>query len=177
MEIIDRLYQGHHKARDILLRHSEAVAQKALEVAAMATHLKADTHFIHEAALLHDIGMIETDAPMLGCHGTLPYICHGVIGRRMLEAEGLHHHALVSERHIGTGLTVADIKDNKFPLPLRQMLPLSVEEQIICFADKFFSKTGSQKEKSLQEVRQSIEAYGKDKLDVFDSWTTNLNYA
>lgn len=177
MEIIERLYSGHPEAMDILLRHSEAVATKALEVADMATHLKADRHFIHEAALLHDIGMIGTSAPVLGCDGTLPYICHGVIGRQMLEAEGLHRHALVCERHIGTGLSVADIKDNGFPLPGREMLPLSVEEKIICFADKFFSKTGPQEEKSLEDVRQSIEAYGKDKLDIFDSWVTGLNYA
>jgi len=38
------------------------------------------------------------------------------------------------------GLTVEDIDNKGFPLPRRDMRPLSLEERIICFADKFYSK-------------------------------------
>ena len=53
--------------------------------------------------------------------GRASYICHGVEGRRMLEAEGLPRHALVCERHTGAGLTVDDIISQRLPLPLRDM--------------------------------------------------------
>jgi len=169
IDIIQRLYHDHQKARDILLAHSRAVASKATEIARLLPYPAVDLRFIEEAALLHDIGMLKTNAPMLGCHGTLPYICHGVEGRAMLEAEDLPLHALVCERHVGVGLTPEDIRINSFPLPQRDMLPLSVEEKIICFADKFFSKIGDIREKPVQEVRKSIARYGKNKLREFDS--------
>jgi uncharacterized protein len=52
------------------------------------------------------------------------------------------------------------------------MLPLSIEEQIICFADKFFSKDTEffLKEKPLERVRKGIAKYGDDKLKRFDAW-------
>ena len=168
-EIINRLYKDSPEARDILLAHSEAVAAKAIEVARSLPRLGPDLKFIEEAALLHDIGMIHTDAPALGCHGERPYICHGVIGRGMLEEEGLPLHALVCERHIGVGLTVEDIRAKKFPLPQREMLPLSIEEKIICFADKFFSKLGEIKEKPVGDVRKTIAGYGDSHLREFDA--------
>ena len=168
-EIIHRLYHKHPKAEDILLSHCEAVSRKALMVARSVPHLEPDLKFIEEAALLHDIGMIRTNAPVLGCHGDLAYICHGVEGRLILETEGLPAHALVCERHVGMGLTVKDIKANKFPIPEHEMLPVSVEEKIVCFADKFFSKIGQTREKTVTEVRASIARYGENKAREFDS--------
>ena len=32
------------------------------------------------------------------------------------------------------------IESNHLPIPHRDMLPVSVEEQVICYADKFFQK-------------------------------------
>jgi uncharacterized protein len=50
------------------------------------------------------------------------------------------------------------------------MQPVSLEEMIICYADKFFSKRSGQmqKEKSLSEVRKEMERYGAGKLRAFD---------
>lgn len=178
LEIIARHYEGHPMARRLLLSHSTLVARKAVEAARIAMGrepgLVLDLGFIEEAAMLHDIGMIRTDAPSLGCRGGLPYICHGVLGREMLEAEGLPLHALVCERHVGVGITAREIEAKGLPLPPRDMIPLSPEEQVICFADKFFSKNGGDYgphgEKPLALVRQSIAKYGEDKLRTFDGW-------
>lgn len=179
LNIIDIYYSEHPKARKILLEHSRSVANKALDIARMASssHLHGlDHRFIEEAALLHDIGMLHTHAPMLGCHGTQPYICHGVIGRDMLEAHKLHSHALVCERHIGMGLTPEDIRRNAFPIPERQMLPLTPEEKIVCFADKFFSKLNAAQELPYDHVRASMARYGQDKLIAFDNISAWLRY-
>ena len=52
------------------------------------------------------------------------------------------------------------------------MRPVSIEEQIICYADKFFSKNGNGngREKSIAEVLKEIEPYGPDKVKRFEGW-------
>jgi uncharacterized protein len=171
LAIINKYYDPHPEAKAFLLAHSRQVAQKALEVAMKVRHMGPDVRFVEEAAMLHDIGIFRTNAPMLGCHGGHPYICHGIIGRALLEDEGMPLHALVCERHVGVGLTIEDIRKNKFNLPERDMTPQTLEEKIVCYADKFFSKKGDPlKEKSLDEVRAQVEAYGPEKLAKFDRW-------
>ncbi len=128
--------------------------------------LSADLQFVEEAAMLHDIGVVECDAPSIYCHGSLPYICHGVAGRKMLDELGLPRHALVCERHTGSGLSVADIIRQELPLPHRDML--TIEEKAICYADKFFSKSGElTKEKPLDKVMRQMADHGEDSLDRF----------
>lgn len=66
---------------------------------------------------------------------------HGYLGAEILRNEGINEkYAKVCERHVGIGLTIHDIKKNGFDLPLRNIVPQSIEEKIICYADKFFSK-------------------------------------
>jgi uncharacterized protein len=50
------------------------------------------------------------------------------------------------------------------------MQPISIEEQIICFADKFFSKTRLDAEKSIEQARRSLEKFGPEGLVKFDGW-------
>jgi uncharacterized protein len=70
------------------------------------------------------------------------------------------------------GITLEEIRKNGLPLPPREMMPLSAEEKIVCLADKFFSKSDDDllHEKPLEQVREMIAAYGKDKLATFDEW-------
>ena len=167
--IIDK-YCKEDKLRHILLTHSKAVADKALEIARRHPELQADEAFIEEAALLHDIGCVLVNAPAIACYGTEPYIRHGILGAEILRSEGLERHALVCERHTGTGLTLQQITEQGLPLPHRDMQPVSIEEQIICFADKFFSKTRLETEKSAEQARRSLEKFGTEGLKKFDAW-------
>ena len=96
-----------------------AVAGLALSVCRRLGLPEADCRFVEEAALLHDIGVCRIQAPHLGLERGFPYIMHGIIGRDILEGEGLPRHALVCERHIGVGLTVEDITRQGLPLPQR----------------------------------------------------------
>ena len=171
-EIIEQYYKKGSKAYDILISHGERVAGKALSIARHVSHLNPDVQFVEEASRLHDIGMFRTRAPQLGCYGRHPYICHGYLGRELLEDHGLAKHALVCERHIGVGLTSEDIKQQNLPVPQREMLPLTIEEQIICYADKFFSKNGRSagNEKTVANILKTLERYGKDKVQRFQKW-------
>ena len=122
--------------------------------------------------LLHDIGVCRIVAPKIGLEQGFPYIMHGIIGREILEQEGLPRHALVCERHIGVGLTVEDIIRQGLPLPQRDMSPVSTAEQIVCFADLFYSKSPGKitKQKSPEKVRRKLAGFGEGKALIFDRW-------
>ncbi len=170
--IIKHQYRGFEKARDILLEHSEAVADKAIVIAQRQGLSQKEIEFIKEASLLHDIGMYLTNAPSIACYGSAPYICHGFMGHDLLVAEGWPIHALVCERHTGTGLSLDDIRSQNLPLPLRSMEPVSLPEKIIAYADKFFSKNPGKlgQEQDVERVREKMLKHGVDKLKIFDEW-------
>jgi uncharacterized protein len=157
---------------DIVVEHSRHVADLALEIAATAELSADDIRFIEEASLLHDIGVCQVRAPSLGLHGEHPYIMHGVLGRAILEQEGYPLHALVCERHTGVGLTCDDIIRQALPLPHREMCPVSLPEQIICFADLFYSKKPGRlaERKTVVQVRKKLLLFGEEKVAVFDAW-------
>ncbi len=178
IKIIQKFYKADSELYRYLTEHSKAVAKKALKIAKKVPHLDPDLKFIEEAAMLHDIGIFLTDAPLIDCFGNKPYICHGYLGREILEKEGFSRHALVCERHVGVGLSIQDIEKQKLPIPKRDMLPISVEEEIICFADKFFSKSAKDltKEKNINEIRKEQLRFGKDKVKRFDDWLEKFGY-
>ena len=178
-DILKKYYNPESRAFYIIMQHSSVVTKKALKIARGLKHLHPDSTFIHEAAMLHDIGMFLTRAPQIGCYGNCPYICHGYLGREILEKEGLLEYALVCERHVGVGITARDIEEKSLPLPKRDMVPITIEEQIICFADKFFSKVSGSliQERPLKSIRETIAEYGTEKLERFDEWVKIFHYS
>jgi uncharacterized protein len=170
LQLIYKHYPEDGALRRLLLMHSQSVAQKALQIAVSHPWPGLDLQFIEEAAMLHDIGICQTDAPGIHCHGTHPYICHGILGAAMLRAEGLERHARVCERHTGAGLSLSDIVTQNLPLPHRDFLPETLEEQLICYADKFFSKSHPEREKTLEQAERSIAKFGEEGLQRFLHW-------
>ncbi len=169
--IINKYYTPNSPLWVTLTEHSKAVRDKALDIVSNHPELEADAQFVAEAAMLHDIGIYLTNAPDLHCYGNFPYICHGYLGHDLLKKEGYPKHALVCERHTGTGLSVDDIVKQQLPIPHRNMLPISIEEQIICFADKFYSKSRALKEaKSIDRIIQSMRKHGDQQVKQFKKW-------
>ncbi len=169
-KIIDKYYPGVDKLRDIFLTHSTLVARRALKICDSHPELHLDRDFVEEAAMLHDIGICRCDAPGISCFGTEPYICHGIIGAEMLRAEGYPRHARVCERHTGAGLTKDEIISQGLPLPHRDFLPETLEEQLVCYADKFYSKTHPEREKTFEHAEKSLARFGEDGLQRFLAW-------
>lgn len=168
--IIDRYYADNRPLMDLLLTHSRLVAEKAAAIAKMHPELGADMEFVYQAGMLHDIGIFLTDAAPIHCFGPHPYICHGYLGADLLREAGLPAHALVAERHTGTGLTLQQIIGRGLPVPHREMVPVSIEEQLVCFADKFFSKTRPEEEKTIQQAMRSLEKFGQEGIEKFRLW-------
>jgi len=170
IELLGRYFEG--EALAIIAGHGRAVAGLARCVCQALGLADDDCRFVEEAALLHDIGVCRVHVPRIGLDNGTPYIMHGVIGREILEQEGLPRHALVCERHIGVGLTVEDIIRQQLPLPQRDMTPRTTSEQVICFADLFYSKRPGRitLQKSPEKVRTKLAGFGEGKVHIFDSW-------
>lgn len=175
-QIIDKYYGGCDALRHILLTHSRSVAERALLIADHHPELNINRDFVFNAAMLHDIGIICVDAPSIECHGTEPYIRHGVCGAEMLRAEGFpESYARVCERHTGAGLTLDDIVSQNLPLPHYDLLPETIEEKLICYADKFYSKTHLDRCKTIEQAEKSLAKFGGDTLARFRAMKEMFN--
>lgn len=170
LDIINKYYDQNSELYKILIDHSSDVTAKALDIAQKHPELKIDTLFVSEAAMLHDIGIFKTNAPSIQCFGEYPYMAHGYLGSELLQSEGYMQHALVCERHTGAGLTLEEIVNQNLPVPHRQMMPISIEEQVICFADCFFSKTHLGKEKTVDSLKIKFKKFGERSALQFNEW-------
>ncbi len=168
--IIDKYYKEDTELKRILMVHSRSVADKALSIVASRPELGLDKEFVEEAAMLHDIGVFLCNAPGIHCFGDAPYICHGTLGAELMRSEGLPRHALVCERHTGAGLSLSYIIEQNLPVPHRDLMPVSMEEQLVCFADKFFSKTRLQEEKTVEQAYRSVAKFGTEGAERFKKW-------
>ena len=170
-EIIDHFYPAGDPAREILLKHSTLVRDKVLQILRRTANFpEAELEIAVCGALLHDIGIKCCHAPDIGCHGRLPYLAHGIAGAEMLRDFGrangldLEKFARICERHTGTGLSAAEIRERKLPLPERDFFPETMAEKLVCYADKFYSKSVDSAEKSREEVRAGAAKFGAENL-------------
>ena len=199
-QIIDKYYPEDGPLRQLLLHHSRQVMERALLIADRHPELGADRTLLVEGAMLHDIGIFLTDAPGIHCHGTAHYILHGSLGAQLLRNEAkqlkkekqqaeqlneeqlqaiqlqeeLHFYealARICERHTGTGLTRQTIIERGLPDPQKDLLPETIEEQIICYADKFYSKSHLERERTIPQTLQSLEKFGDEGVEKFRHWT------
>ncbi len=168
LKIIEKYYQKDSKAYFVLVNHSGAVTEKAIQIAKKQKDFSFDIQFIKEATMLHDVGIFLTNAPNVGCFGKEPYLCHGVLGKEILEKEGYGKHARVCENHII--ISKNEIIENNLPLEKKDMFPLSQEEEVISLADKFFSKSSSDLfcEKNIIEVKEEMKRFGNFKANFFN---------
>lgn len=173
LEIIDKYYPLDNELKEIYMVHARKVTELALAMAARHPELEMDTEFIEEAAMLHDLGIFMTDAPRIHCHGDAQYLCHGYLGAGILRSLGYEQHARVCERHTGTGLLKEDIIANGWELPAEDFVPETLEEQLICFADKFYSKTRYlYTARTLDQVVESMLKISENSAEKIKKWAT-----
>jgi len=131
-------------------RHSLKVAEKALELAEKINLREIDMDLIEIGGLLHDIGRCKT-------HG----FNHALVGAKLIRERGLSERlAKICETHILGGLDKEDAK--QVGLPERDFLPQTLEEKIICLADKHIAGT---KEVSIeQRFEKWFNKYGKTQI-------------
>ncbi len=170
LDIIEKYYADNEALRRLLIHHSKQVTDRALSIARKHPELELDTTFIAQAAMLHDVGVFMTDAPGIHCHGKEPYLKHGMLGAEIMRREGFEAIARVCERHTGTGLTAKVIEERGLPLPPGDYSPETLEEQVICYADKFYSKSHPLRVRSIEDTARSLEKYGHEGVAKFLDW-------
>lgn len=167
-QIVDRYYEPGTELRQLLLKHSRQVADEALAIA-HRKGLRLDDGDIEDAAMVHDIGIFMTDAAGIHCHGPEHYLRHGVIGAALMRDAGDPEWlARVAERHTGAGITAAEISAADLPLPVKDLVPETELERLVCYADKFYSKSGDMQRKSLERVRASMAKHFPAALERFE---------
>jgi uncharacterized protein len=130
-----------------IINHELAVMRRARDISHNITKLDVNIELVKIGAIFHDIGRIKS-------HG----MDHGPIGGKMLRILGISENiALITERHTMAGITVEEAK--QFDLPLQSYLPESIEEKIVCLADKYFM--GTKNVSIEQRFQRWIDKYGK----------------
>ncbi len=174
IKIIEKYYPEDNALRRLLLHHSRQVAERALKIAACHPELQLDKDFLYAGAMIHDIGIFETDAPEIHCFGRSPYLLHGWLGGQLMRREGFPALARVCERHTGTGLTAENIAVRHLPLPPMDYVPETTAEQVICYADKFYSKSHPERERTVEQAAGSLKKYGEAGVKKFLGWAARF---
>ncbi len=109
-----------------IVGHCQAVAMAAKIMADEAERrgLVLDKQAVIAGALLHDVGRTRSQT-----------VRHGVEGAEILEKEGVDTKVVeIVRRHVGAGISPEEAK--KLGLPDLDYIPRTLEERIVCFADK-----------------------------------------
>jgi uncharacterized protein len=152
-------YSDSEEHYNIVLSHSLLVLSKSVNIIAQKKlYNKVNFDLIISGCLLHDIGAFEFMKNFNKIQKN--YLKHGIIGGKILRKEELKKEALIAERHIGSGLSKKYIIENNLPLPKKDFLPITLEQKIICYADKFHSK--SNKKDTLGSIKKEMKEFGEE---------------
>lgn len=143
---------------EICWTHSLIVKNISLQIAKKLEDnfgIKTDTKLIEIGALLHDIGVYECfdDDNKAVCK----YVLHGIKGYDILIEEKISQkRARFASTHIGVGINKDQIEKENLELPKIDFIPISLEEEIVCYADKFHSK-GRPRFNDFEETLEEME--------------------
>jgi uncharacterized protein len=120
------------KLKDVppqVIRHEMAVSRKALKMAYAVVDHPVNLELVKIGALVHDIGRCVTHK-----------LDHGIVGGEIIRELGFCDKlARIAECHVLAGITKEEAIE--IGLPAKDYLPKTIEEKIVCLADKYFSGT------------------------------------
>lgn len=117
--------------KENVIRHCEAVAELAVEIAAAFKEkgLNVDLELVEIGALIHDIGRSKTHS-----------VHHAVVGAEIARSFGLPESLIsIIKRHVGGGITPNEAKKLGWPKDI--YYPQTLEEKIVAYADKLIEGT------------------------------------
>ena len=65
---------------------------------------------------------------------------------------------------------IENIIEQGLALPHRDFRPETLEEQAICYADKFYSKSHLERERTVEQTAKSLEKFGAAGVEIFLNW-------
>lgn len=175
-EEIRALHEKHAptpEAFALVYTHCEivcAIAERLLDSSGLAL----DRALVRAGCLLHDIGVYR----LFDTSGRLDharYVSHGVLGHEILTEEGLPEPLCrFCSHHTGVGLTRVDIREQGLPVPERDYVAESAEEELVMYADKFHSKRNPPVFLTADSYAASVARFGEDKVIRFKEMRTRF---
>jgi len=130
---------------------------------------KIDLNLVEIGALIHDVGVYFCFIDDLNPEKKASeYFYHGIMGEKFLIGQGITDPKIVrfTTVHVGVGITKQNIVDEKLKLPLVNYVPISLEEKLVTYADKFHSKIP--RFVNFDEARNKLVMYGEEKGEKLD---------
>jgi uncharacterized protein len=118
-----------NKCSPEVIAHCQAVASLALEISEKfkAKNYPLDVELIETGALLHDLGRAKTHS-----------VNHAIEGIQLAQTENLPEPIVcIIKRHVGAGITTKEAE--RLNWPKDNYIPQTLEEKIVCYADKCIS--------------------------------------
>lgn len=146
LEVLTKLNMQRH-----IINHVLAVSRKAIKIASRIQSVPIDLKLVRIGAILHDIGRTQT-------HDFLHGVTGGTIIREQLNwSEKL---ARIAETHILGGITKEEAIE--LGLPPKDYIPITIEEKIVCLADKYIN--GSKEVPIEHRFRNWFSRFGETDL-------------
>ena len=169
LAIIHRYYPEGSDIERVLRQHAEDVTGLALELVDAHPRWGSTASSSRRRRCSTISGSIRPVRPRSSAQAKLPTSYTATSEPSYLRSLGLPRHAWVAERHTGSGLTAEEIAARAIPLPPGIYTPQCPEEELICYADKFYSKTKLGQRKALERVRSGFSKHGEAALARFDA--------
>ncbi len=149
--------------------HCETVWSIAEQLLSSPRLAHVDAGLVRAGCLLHDIGVYR----LYGDDGRLDhanYVRHGLLGHELLAAEGFPEPLCrFCSHHTGVGLTRHDVETQRLPLPPADYLPVTAEERLVMYADKFHTKSRPTRFLTPAGYAAFIGRYGEEKVTAFEA--------
>ncbi len=148
-----------------VIKHCKAVSELATEIANACKEkgLNVDLELVEIGALLHDIGRAKTHS-----------VHHAVIGAEMAKSIGMPETIIsIIKRHVGGGITEDEAK--KLGWPRDVYVPQTLEEKIVCYADKLIN--GSRRvpiERTIEEFSRKLPQQAIERIKKLHEEMVNL---
>ncbi|MFD6243578.1 HD domain-containing protein [Streptomyces roseolus] len=165
---LHRKHAPSDAAFELVFTHCEIVAAIAEQL--LSRHGRdADAELVRAGCLLHDIGVYRLYDSAGRIDGA-SYVTHGVLGHRLLAEEGLPETLCrFCSCHTGVGLTQEDVLAQGLPIPPADYVPVTPEERMVMYADKFHSKSTPPRFVSPDTFEARIARFGPEKATVFQA--------
>lgn len=131
----------YEKLLDLCWTHCQIVKKIALQIAAELKKnysIEVDGDLIKAGALVHDIGLYNCLDDNF--QKVVRYATHGLIGYEILKKEGVEEKVARFSLCHTAGLTKEEIIAQEIPMEAKDYIPITLEEEIVSYADTFHSK-------------------------------------
>jgi uncharacterized protein len=126
---------------DLVWTHSLIIRDIAMQLveSLKKRNIKIDEKQVEIGALVHDIGCYRAYEFYGRKDGA--YVQHGTKGYEILRKEGFSEEiARMAMIHLGVGLVKENIIASKLPFEKKDLIPITLEEELVAYADNFHSK-------------------------------------